>query len=238
MLNRIRRLGGRSPFGTTEPETSTDPEASPFDRRDWPALHPEHVPAARLFADRKSMIASLGAGRCRTVVEVGVGFGDFSAFILENLAPTKFVAIDLWEWHHVETVWGRPTKSIFGDLSHIEYYRKRFAPYGDTVAVEEGVSWDVLGRYPDEYFDLIYVDAGHDYESVKRDAEQSVRKVKADGLLIFNDYTLFDNFNHGPYGIVQAVNELVVHSDWKVVGFSLEPNMFCDIALSRQPAAS
>ena len=33
------------------------------------------------------------------------------------------------------------------------------------------------------------------------------------------------------YGVVPAVNELVVSEGWQVVGFALQQHMFCDIAL-------
>ena len=56
------------------------------------------------------------------------------------------------------------------------------------------------------------------------------------GLLVFNDYIMVDHHYGTPYGVVRAVNELVTASDWKVVGFALQQQMFCDIALCRAPA--
>jgi methyltransferase family protein len=104
------------------------------------------------------------------------------------------------------------------------------------MSVDEGMSWEMLARYPDQHFDLIYVDAAHDYDSVRRDAEVAVAKVKHDGLLIFNDYTMFDHVGGVPYGVVQNVNELIVHGDWHVVGFALQWHLFCDIAIRREDA--
>jgi hypothetical protein len=68
---------------------------------------------------------------------------------------------------------------------------------------------------------------------VRQDAAAASGKVKRDGLLVFNDYTLHDHLGQVRYGVVQAVNELIVASDWKVVGFSLQHYMYCDIALRR-----
>jgi len=82
---------------------------------------------------------------------------------------------------------------------------------------------------------MIYIDAGHAYEEVKRDTEVAVTRIRPDGVLIFNDYIMTDPIHDTPYGIVQAVNELVVSSDWKVIAFALNSHMYCDIALRRSP---
>jgi hypothetical protein len=200
---------------------------------DYPALTREHVAGGRLFADRRDMVAVLGADHRAVCAEVGVAFGDFSEFILDTLRPTKFVAVDLFGLHQVTAAFGgRTPASVFGDLTHAEYYRRRFAARPEVV-VEEGISWDVVARYPDASFDLIYLDAAHDYESVWRDAAICTQKLKADGVLVFNDYIMYDHLHQAPYGIVQTVNQLVVNDGWRVAGFALQRNMFCDIAIKR-----
>jgi hypothetical protein len=80
---------------------------------------------------------------------------------------------------------------------------------------------------------MIYIDAHHSYEAVRQDAANAKAKLKGNGILIFNDYTMYDHVNRGPYGVVQAVNELVVLEDWQVIGFALQSQMFCDVAIRR-----
>ena len=92
-------------------------------------------------------------------------------------------------------------------------------------------------RLEDGAFDLVYVDAGHEYDEVRRDGAVAARKLTPGGVLIFNDYIMVDHHYGTPYGVVRAVNELVTASDWKVVGFALQQQMFCDIALCRRPVA-
>lgn len=75
---------------------------------------------------------------------------------------------------------------------------------------------------------MLYIDADHSYEGVKSDIALAEKKIKPDGLLVFNDYSMLKN-----YGVVHAVNEFIVRSDWKVIGFSLNVGMFSDIALRR-----
>lgn len=68
---------------------------------------------------------------------------------------------------------------------------------------------------------------------MKRGADLSRQKLKDDGVLIFNDYIMFDHIRHAPYGDVQVVNEMVVNDGWNVIGLALHRDLFCDIAIVR-----
>lgn len=198
-----------------------------------PALAQEHLRDARLFATRDDMLAAMPVTPGGIIAEIGVAHGDFSEKILNVLRPRTLVAFDVFEMHTYKESWGVPTEVLLKGMTHPEYYRSRFAGRSESVVVEQGRSIDMVARYPDNHFDMIYVDAQHDYDGVKADTKLAAAKVKRDGVLIFNDYTLFDPFGGGHYGVVQAVNELVVATDWKVIGFALNYSMFCDIAVKR-----
>lgn len=92
-------------------------------------------------------------------------------------------------------------------------------------------------KYPERFFDLIYVDGVHDYSGVKSDANLASKKIKDDGIIVFNDYILHDQ-SMAPYGVVHVVNEMVVAGEWQIVGFALQRHMFCDIAIRRTQAIS
>lgn len=203
----------------------------PSDNR--PALTSQHLADARLYANRVDMLAAIGCPRHGVICEVGVAMGDFSVRMMELLEPSQFVAFDIFTMHRSPSHWGRKSKEIFGSLTHEEFYRRRMAPYGDRVVLERGWSHEMLARYPDRHFDLIYLDAEHVFENVRKDAERAARKIKPGGLVVFNDYTLYDPFLKVRYGVVEAVNQMVTAGGWKVVGFALEHNMFCDIAIRR-----
>lgn len=194
------------------------------------ALRPRDVAGARLFADREQMMASLDVPEGGVIAEVGVATGDFSEVMLKYLRPKKFVAFDVFTMHEFPIFWGIPSEVLFDGLTHLEFYKRRFSDRPEVV-LEAGLSLDGLARYDDNTFDLVYIDAGHDYESVRRDAELSRDKLKDGGILVFNDYTMYDHLIGTPYGIVQVVNEVVVNDGWHVVGFALQRDMFCDIAI-------
>jgi len=205
-----------------------------YPRMDYPALEARHISECRIFANRNDLIASLESAKGGVIAEVGVAAGDFSAIMMKCLRPTKFVAIDIFKMHQVPVV-GTTREALFEGMSQLEFYTRRFADRGNQVVIEEGLSHERLAGYPDRFFDLIYIDAAHDYESVKRDALVAKDKVKADGYLIFNDYIMLDHYHGVPYGVVQAVNELVFEEDWHLVGFALQQEMFCDVAIQKAP---
>jgi hypothetical protein len=194
-----------------------------------------HCAGARLFANRYSLIAQLRVPAGPVVTEVGVGLGDFSAFLIEQLRPARFHAIDIFRMHEIDDFWGVPRAQVFGERTHEQFYRDRFAALGDRMVILEGDSLLGLGRLADGSQDLIYIDANHAYESVREEAALAARKLKPDGVIVFNDYITYDPFLGIPYGVVRAVNEMVVAGGWHVVGFALNHAMFCDIAIRRRP---
>ena len=65
--------------------------------------------------------------------------------------------------------------------------------------------------FPDEYFDVVFIDAEHTYDAVKRDIETWLPKVKTGGILIGHDW-LWDTVSsavidtlspHGPQHVCE-----------------------------------
>ena len=75
----------------------------------------------------------------------------------------------------------------------------------------------------DNSFDLIYIDAAHDYESVKKDIALSLPKLKKDGVISGHDY---NRDNH--LGVVAAVEEFVN------MGILKDIRVFSDFSWSTQ----
>jgi hypothetical protein len=198
--------------------------------QNYPSLEEKHLDHPRMFSDRTRLISSMRSVRGGVIAEVGVAEGEFSEYLLNELRPRKFVAIDIFTMHEVP----RFGHLWFDNMTHLDYYKRRFADRGGQVIIENGMGHVTLAKYPDKSFDLIYIDADHSYEAVKEDTNVAKAKLADNGFIVFNDYIMFDHLNGMPYGVVQAVNELIVSEDWRVCGFSLEKNMFCDIAIRKQ----
>ena len=113
------------------------------------------------------------------------------------------------------------------------FYSDRIgSAYDGDLRIEQGLSAEATDRLPDAYYDVIYIDAGHSYEDVIRDARVSLKKVKPGGYIVFNDYLMMDHAYGTPYGVVKAANELITESDrLKVIGLGLNCQMYCDLAV-------
>lgn len=177
-----------------------------------PSFQTKHVENCRVFADRWDMLRSLSKGKIWA--EVGTDQGAFARDIIDICEPSQ---IDL-----IDRTFDRVKKR---GLVHET----------DTVAFHLGDSADTLSERPDNKYDFIYIDAGHDLIDVARDAEAAIPKLKPGGLMFFNDYMCFSFSELRPYGVVLVVNSLVASGKWEVACFAFQPNMYCDIALRHIP---
>ena len=181
-----------------------------------PKLQSRHIESCRVLADRDTMIRE-HLPKQGVVAEVGVAAGDNARTIMEGAKPRELHLIDL-------------------DFSTLDQRGLVEPSSADgMVHLHQNDSAAALASFPDDYFDWIYIDGDHAYPAVKRDIEQAKRVVKPDGLLIFNDYIFFSHDTFDVYGVVHAVNELCLAEDWILRYFALSPNMYCDVALARNP---
>jgi hypothetical protein len=111
------------------------------------------------------------------VAEVGTQYGRFAEKFLAIAKPKKLHLIDD-NFNLFKTGISKKQKSLVQE--GIE---------NGTVELHEGDSSTILSSFPDEYFGWIYIDADHAYQGVCKDIQQGHTKVKAAGMMVFNDYT-------------------------------------------------
>lgn len=63
-------------------------------------------------------------------------------------------------------------------------------------------SYQASLTFPNNFFDLIYIDANHSYEEVKKDIINWMPKLKKTGIIAGHDY------DRGWPGVIRAVNEI------------------------------
>jgi SAM-dependent methyltransferase len=186
------------------------------------SLDEAHLAGARLLPDRDHLLPLVATGS--RVVEVGVGFGDFSRKILDVVRPREFVAIDKFQLHDKPRWPAAAADRGFDAASHEAFYRNRFRREIDAgiLEIRKGLSDAVLEGLPDDHFDFIYIDAGHRHASVRRDVEAARRKIRPGGLMAFDDYERADPLGSIVYGVKHAAHELCIADGWKVVYVALE----------------
>ena len=189
---------------------------------------------ARVLSSREDILGFLPVDR--VFVEIGVAFGDFTREILDRCRPRRMFAIDFFNIERHPVVWGKPVQHWLGGRTHEAFYAQRFAAEieADRVRMLVGNAFDQVGTLPDDSVDIFYVDAGHSYDELKQQLEVIRRKVKDDGYIIMNDYTIYDFYGDGtPYGVVQATHEFMVRDGWEMIFLALHPEMFCDVVLRK-----
>lgn len=197
-------------------------------------LPPELLENSRIVPTRNHLLPHVKKGG--KIAEVGVALGGFTYPILDTCRPEKFYAIDIYTLHTLPELWSRPTTEIFGELTHEDFYRKEFSRQLESGQMEilAGDSVDCLNRLPDQHLDMVYVDAHHTYEAVKRELEVIKRKIKDDGVIILNDYTFLENVgSKAEYGVIQAAHEFMIEEGWEMRFLALAPYMFCDVMLKK-----
>ena len=165
--------------------------------------------------------------------EIGVFRGHFSRAILRYTRPQELHLVDPWWEMYGDRFpdWG--TYTDHGRLRTRHAYAetlKIVARYGKNTncEVHVGQSFDVLERFPDAYFDWVYLDSSHQYEETMHELEVLSRKVKP-GRLITGDDFIEDpaDVNHG---CSVAVREFCEKEGWRLG----EVNAFNQWTISRR----
>lgn len=143
-------------------------------------------------------------------VEVGVKAGEFSEILLDHWRGRRLISVDPW----LE----QPTE-IYADTDNVEQGEHdalhqvtidRLARFGARSEVWRMTGTEAAARIPAGSLDFVYLDARHDYASVRSDVAEWFPKVKAGGLLAGHDY-VDGEFDQGSFGVKRAVDEFFDH---------------------------
>lgn len=195
----------------------------------------EHLADCKAYPTREAMLATFP--KFGTAAEVGVAKGDFSTKILEISEPERLYLIDYWkEGRHAHgraPFAGHNPKAP--NESEYDVVKRKFAEdiSADRVHLIRDWSWDGLASLPDNSLDWVYIDAGHDYDSVAKDLAAVVPKLKEDGILAGHDFVRWGRFGYR-CGVIEAVTEFCIKHKFKMVGLTFERQYPPSYALQRR----
>lgn len=141
---------------------------------------------------------------CSIICEVGVCRGDNFREMIKHI-PKVAVAIDSWI---DDGVVSRNDGGYSQEELNKQYddFKKSMSnkPF---VQIYRQYSFDAVKKFPDNYFDVVYIDADHSYEGCLRDIKDWYPKVKAGRFLLGDDYRIYEGKRSGvTFGVIEAVN--------------------------------
>jgi len=162
------------------------------------------------------------------VAEIGVGRGRTTRAVLESNCSNiikEYWAVDPWNMKYSrDSCYNHPDWQTKGYIKDQDFYDKEawdvykymcFFPQLKIVrmtSVEASKLFYHYKKYVNEkYFDLVFVDAEHDYESVKRDILTWAPLVKENGIMCGHDYASRER------GVIKAVNEIYGEDNIEVI---------------------
>ncbi len=137
----------------------------------------------------------------KNALEVGSFEGMSAIWLLDYLPGSKITCVDTFS-------------AGFDDITgeYEERFDRNMKEYGDRVKKVKGKSQEVLKTFDRrKKYDLVYIDAHHEYESVKADLKLCWALLKKGGLMILDDY------NNEGFGVRQAVDEFLESVDAEVL---------------------
>lgn len=97
---------------------------------------------------------------------------------------SKLYCIDPWEEYDEYPEYKNEQSTIYDAfINNIENSGSK-----DKIVINRGYSNTEIPKFEDNFFDIIYIDGNHEPEYVLEDAVLSFRKLKKDGIMIFDDY--------------------------------------------------
>jgi SAM-dependent methyltransferase len=202
-----------------------------------------------VHAGRLNLLKLLPSMSVTRIAEVGVFNGDLSKKILEFLEPEELVLVDKWEMAqatraelfrdgiiplHMANVLDTYSSYFDGNADDAlqKAYDVVFGLAKDNSAIRILRKDSILAArdFEDGYFDIIYIDAFHFYESALGDLFEWHRKLKHGGIIICNDFYESSIGARQNLGVIAAVSTFLKRTGASAIAVSAMP--FSDIYLT------
>jgi predicted O-methyltransferase YrrM len=166
----------------------------------------------KLSIDRKNYVLKhIRQNNPKTILEIGVFNGAFAKRMLLSATNSvngnvSYTGVDLFEdltseVHKREiSLWASKKASVYKDLSKIKNAK---------ISLLKGYSSDLLPLLEGKMkFDLILIDGGHSYKTVKSDFDFAKKLINTNGAIFFDDYVNSQGVLKEGYGINKVVDNI------------------------------
>ena len=100
--------------------------------------------------------------------------------------------------------------------AHLWSEAKKFG-VTDRITIFEGDSREVIHQMKDNYYDIVFIDGGHEYDIVKSDIENGYKKLKSKGFLVLDDFS-GGQTSYDDYDLKNATEEMLAKDTWEFDG--------------------
>ncbi len=172
-------------------------------------LAEKHLENLKVLPNRYDLLKHLP--KKGVVAELGVDKGDFSRQILINNQPKKLHLIDVWDSERYNQEKRKEVELKFENEIVLQ-----------NVVINFGYSTSVVDIFEDSYFDWIYIDTNHSYETTKEELKLYSPKIKKGGIIAGHDYVVGYWNGLVKFGVIEAVNEFCICNNWEFVYLTME----------------
>lgn len=138
--------------------------------------------------------------------EIGCAGGAVIDYLLKHNLELEMTAVDLWAQN--TSKFNSGYYDHWGHRNLWVMFNKVVARWRKRLTILRGYSWDMAEHVEDCSLDFVFIDADHNYESVKKDIIAWAPKVKLNGIICGHDTLL--------KGVKKAIDELV--PSWQAAG--------------------
>ena len=164
----------------------------------------------------------------KTFLEIGVFHGVTARNVCELLYKIhkedfKYIGLDLFEKNEINKSEIIPNVNFSNPLKKIYFkYIKRQDPYSieavkellkkfqNNVHLIKGDSNQVLKKMEMSKIEFVFIDGGHEYDTVKNDLNYCIEVINNSGTVLCDDY----NLSYAP-GVKKAIDEFVTANNFK-----------------------
>jgi hypothetical protein len=146
---------------------------------------------------------------CKVMAEVGVHRGRTTRHILRDKVSKQIVeyfAIDPW----ITYIDSDTNKLAFSGMTQEGWDKLylnvcKYYPWFPALKIMKLKSVEAASLFPNEYFDMVYIDGDHSYSEVKKDIKAWLPKIKKGGIISGHDYAR-NRENHNE--VAKVVDEI------------------------------
>ncbi len=183
-------------------------------------LKERNVKNCKLLLNRDELISQIPKNSI--VAELGIDRGDFSQKLLDVINPQLLCLIDMWGTNR----YGKDKADLINDKFKSQIKNESIKVFrSDSVTAAE--------NFQSSYFDFIYIDTDHSYETTIKELRAWKTKMKEDGIIAGHDYMMGNWQKTLRYGVIEAVHQFCIEDNWQLIYLTADQTENLSFAIKR-----